>query len=248
MTIARVGRREALRAEMAPAFRALLEEAIPSRTATRAVAAGEGVSLGAPERARLGKTSSRVRYLNKVKDDDGIVQPSPARAWELAETAMAFQPETNQWCEGALFLFGSGHLGEFAQALLGADERHLSRSRKRELVVASRTAVIASTILSIEQVRQQLLDAGFAETLVHDEIKKIRKGVVRLSRPDRNVWHLTPHERLALKQAFIEQTTSLSRAHEVAVTTAQLAAANPGLGIDMTRDITVSALCHALSS
>lgn len=247
MAIETFGKRDVIRLDLAPAYKALVDEAIPLGHAARAVAAGAGIALDAPDRNALGKTPS-VRYLNKQKAEDGILQPGPSKAWETADQAMAYRPTANQWCEGALFLFAAAHYDEFARTLVAAREDHLPPRRKLEMVEAVATAVRPTASFSTDELRAQLAADGFSDLLIRGELNKIKKGTVLQRRRDREVWHLSSQERLSLHQAFVSSAeVPLSRPYEIAVATAQLAAKDLRFGIDMSADITVAALRLAFS-
>lgn len=240
----RTSRRKALRDSIGPAFRALVDEVIPLGLGARAVAAARGISAEDPARPMVGKSSAELRYLNKLKDS-GISQPSASKAWEIAEFAQALAPDRNAWCFGLLFVFAAGHFGEFARTMTATDGNLLPRHRKFALTESARSAVEPTGDSGLTTLRERLALAGVPDTVAHSELRRVRSHLASLVRPDRNVWILALEERAALRTAFLSGASSHGAAYKVAVATATLAASAPDLGIEMQRDITVTALCHA---
>lgn len=237
---------KAVREHVAPAFWQFIDEVIPTGMATSAVAARNGIGVRDERRALLGKSSKEVRYLNKLRSEK-IVQPNPRKAWEVGEAAYALGPG-HEWCASLLFVFAAGHLHSFALTLASAPEELLTRERKAELVRATRTACDPTVMRSEEDLLAELRANGIPDTVAHTELRRRRSGASFAVRPERNSWILTSEERTALHAAFLRPSIKLCRSYEIAIVTSRLAGENPGLGIDMQRDIALTSLQHAFAS
>jgi hypothetical protein len=246
MNASATGRREAIREIVAPAFRALVDEVIPLGQSARAVAARNGIDPDDQTRSLLGKTSSQVRYLNRLRSSE-TQQPSAAKAWDVGDIAFALGAGHN-WCASLLFVFAAGHLDVFARTIASTDEVLVPRDRKTALVLAARTACNPTPVTSGDELRDRLRARKIPDTLIQVELRKKREGSSQAVRPDRDTWKLTDVERPAIHAAFLQPASTLGHGYQVAVETCRLAAENPGVGIQMQRDIAVTALWHTFGS
>jgi len=225
------GSPRALRAEIIPAWRAFLAEAIPFGAASAAAAAAGGVRPSGAWSAY----SSNARALRR-QVEGGVGQPTAESLWEIAGAARTI--DGREWCAGPLFLFAAGRFERFAQTLAGASRNLLTDARLRALLESAESACVPSTTIDEATLTRKLRAEGVADTVIQQQIRRKRARCSIPIRPDRNAWILTDEEEAAVNQSFLLPVAATS----LASITARLAELHPEIGIAYQRAIVLSAV------
>ena len=173
----------------------LLREVMPSGTVARAATVGRAGTLDAPESERRAGGSD---YLYALRCDR-IQKPPAHEAWWVGLAGAAVTKE--RWFNGALLLFICGHFTEFARVLLSADQRHLPRDRKRELIRHVHTVALPTRRLSEDELLMEYREKGLDELAARRALEWERK-MPETARVDRSVWSLDGAEHEALRAAW----------------------------------------------
>jgi hypothetical protein len=226
------GKSPAVKREIAPSWKAFMEEVIPFGTASAATAAVVGES---PTGTWAAKSSSASILRRQLSGKVG--QPTPESVWCTAETAR--QIPGREWCAGALFLFAAGHFERYAHMMLVANQSGLiTNERFRTLVTSTSTACTRSVLKGEVEFTCEQRAKGIPDTLIQKALRRRRARNDLPIRPDRNSWILTDDEELALEKEFRFPAYT----DHTAIVTARLADLHPEIGIGHQREMVLTAL------
>ena len=223
--------------ELVPAWHRFVAAALPAGQVSTAAknATGYWDSVKGPGFSH----TAGAAFLRRIANG-GVAQPEPGTIWYVAEAARTLPG--HEWCAGALCMFAAGHFEHFARIILAAAPALVPNQRKAYLVDAAADACdLADDHVDLER---QLRDAGIAETIVRQQLRKLPETSSRLP-GKRNAWVLTSAEEAAFQQAFVAPN---DLDQSFAVLAARLAVQNPDIGLANQRELTTTALLRGLTS